>query len=398
LTTYLANYYWHELSGDQTQALDQRRLLVRGYNLHVPPDRDYPVGRFTHKRDERDNAIGYQKSAMVFHLLRQEVRDEVFWTALKRLVERYRGRYAEWRDLERTFAESCACDLRWFFKQWVEEDGAPSLSLAGATARPLAAPDSGSYRLDLAVLQTGKVFLVPVQLRVLTADGNEQVLSVRATGNRTDVSVTLPARPTRVLLDPNAMLMRRIARRALPPVLNHYVTDRRRSVIQAFTDPPGASHPFRDVVARLEAQDAQKPRAERVTVGSLAEGVLLPEQGSVLVLADPNFRPAVEATIRPHCGERLRLQENGVTVNEAAHEGAGTAALVSCHRADRPDSVVTLLYAVTPSAATTVARLLFFYGWNSFILFHDGVAVSRGEWAENGDQVEVSLHASEIVH
>ncbi|MDP1770184.1 MAG: hypothetical protein Q8L74_15465, partial [Nitrospirota bacterium] len=66
LTTYLANYYWHELMGDPAQARDQRRLMVQGYNLHVPPERDYPVAQFTHKLDEHDNAIGYQKAAMLF--------------------------------------------------------------------------------------------------------------------------------------------------------------------------------------------------------------------------------------------------------------------------------------------------------------------------------------------
>ena len=138
LTTYLANYYWHELMGDRAQARDQRRLMVQGYNLHVPPERDYPVAQFTQKRDERDNAIGYQKAAMLFHLLRQEVGEETFWRALKSLVAQYRGRHAEWRDLERIFTEESHQDLRWFFAQWVEEDGAPVLSLPEAVARPVA--------------------------------------------------------------------------------------------------------------------------------------------------------------------------------------------------------------------------------------------------------------------
>ena len=34
LTTYLANYYWHELAGDQRQAREQRRLMTQGYSLH----------------------------------------------------------------------------------------------------------------------------------------------------------------------------------------------------------------------------------------------------------------------------------------------------------------------------------------------------------------------------
>jgi hypothetical protein len=138
LTTYLANYYWHELMGDRAQARDQRRLMVQSYNLHVPPERDYPVAQFTQKRDEHDNAIGYQKAAMLFHLLRQEVGEEAFWRSLTSLVAQYRGKHAEWRDLERVFAEESRRDLRWFFAQWVEQDGAPVLSLPEAVARPVA--------------------------------------------------------------------------------------------------------------------------------------------------------------------------------------------------------------------------------------------------------------------
>jgi aminopeptidase N len=53
------------------------------------------------------------------------------------LVAQYRGRHAEWRDLERVFAEESRQDLRWFFAQWVEQDGAPVLSLSEAVARPV---------------------------------------------------------------------------------------------------------------------------------------------------------------------------------------------------------------------------------------------------------------------
>jgi hypothetical protein len=42
--------------------------------------------------------------------------------------------------------------------------------------------------------------------------------------------------------------------------------------------------------------------------------------------------------------------------------------------------VVSLLYGVTPEAVSNVARLLFFYGWNSYVVFKDGVAVEKGDW------------------
>jgi len=41
-----------------------------------------------------------------------------------------------------------------------------------------------------------------------------------------------------------------------------------------------------------------------------------------------------------------------------------------------------------------VARLLFFYGWNSFVLFKDGAVVTRGEWPLASDRTEVRLDAS----
>ena len=52
------------------------------------------------------------------------------------------------------------------------------------------------------------------------------------------------------------------------------------------------------------------------------------------------------------------------------------------------------LYAVTPQAVAKVARLLFFYGWNSFVLFKDGTVVTRGEWPLASDRTEVHLDAA----
>jgi hypothetical protein len=394
LTTYLANYYWYELTEDLAQARDQRRLMVQGYNLHVPPERDYPVGQFTQKQDEHDNAIGYQKAAMLFHLLRQEVGEEPFWRALKSVVARYRGKHAEWRDLERVFAEESHQDLRWFFAQWVEQDGAPVLSLSEAIARPVAGEPAQTFQLGATIIQSTKPFRLPLQLLIRMEGNREQVMTVPLRALRETISMTLPARPIAIDLDPEFMTFRRIARQSLPPVLNHYVTDRRRSVLTAFTDEPDHPSPFRDVVTRIEAQEQQKPVGERTVIASMAQDGLLPQEGSVLVLGGPEFRSGIQSILARHCGERATLNDRGVTVMGTAHEGLGLALLVSCHRVDRPGSVVTVLYAATPQAVAKVARLLFFYGWNSVVLFNDGAVVTRGEWPFASDRTEVRLDAS----
>jgi len=396
LTTYLANYYWHELVGDRAQARDQRRLMVQSYNLHAPPERDYPVAQFTQKLDEHDNAIGYQKAAMLFHLLRQEVGEETFWRALTSLVAQYRGRHAEWRDLERVFAEESGQDLRWFFAQWAEQDGAPVLSLSEVVARPVAGEPAQAFHLEATIVQSGKPFRLPLQVRIRMEGDREQNLTVPLRSQREAISVTVPARPITIDLDSEFMAVRRIARQALSPVLNHYVTDRRRSVLMAFTDEPGHPSPFREVVARIETQEQQKPVSERTAIASPAQDGLLPQEGSVLVLGSPESRSVIQSILANHCGERATLSDRGVTVMGTPYEGSGLALLVSCHRVDRPGSVVTVLYAASQQAVAKVARLLFFYGWNSFVLFKDGAVVTRGEWPLASDRTEVRLDAGNL--
>ncbi|MEQ1562715.1 MAG: hypothetical protein ABL935_04895, partial [Nitrospiraceae bacterium] len=124
---------------------------------------------------------------------------------------------------------------------------------------------------------------------------------------------------------------------------------------------------------------------------------LLPQEGSVLVLGGTESRAGIQSILAEHCGERAMLQDKGVTVMGRAHEGSGLALLASCHRVDRPGSVVTVLYAATPQAVAKVARLLFFYGWNNFVLFNDGAVVIRGEWPIASDRTEVRVNASKLI-
>jgi hypothetical protein len=388
LTTYLANYYWHEWSGDHEQARDQRRLMLRGYNLHVPPERDYPLKEFTQKHDERDNAIGYQKAAMVFHLLRLEVGDEPFWRALKQLVVQYRGRRAGWQDVERVFRDTSGTDLRWFFAQWVEQSGVPIVSVKEAAARPVT---GGGFELQGSIEQTGALFQLPLPLRIRMSGGGEQTVATRVNGAVTGFSTVLPSRPLTIAVDPDATVMRRVARQDLPPVLTHYVTDRHRSVIPGFQASDHAAHPFQDVVKRIEAQESQRPISQRTAMISIAQKPLLPPEGSVLILGTPMSRAALQPVLESHCGGRVELREGGITIEGKAYDGPGIAALTSCHRRDQPGSVVTSLYAISPQAAAAVSRLLFFYGWNSMLVFQDGKVIARGEFDGSETRMEVSI-------
>jgi len=215
--------------------------------------------------------------------------EERFWCGVKQLVKEFRGRYAEWTDLERVFTAQHGSDLRWFFAQWVERAGAPVVSVAEARATPLeSGGQAGSFRLRVRLQQSGQSFRLAVPLNVAMAHDTKTVMVPLGVG-RDEVDVVLPERPLTVAIDPAFTVLRRLGRDQMAPVLNLFVTDRRKAVLPAFAQ---AASPLRELVARMAGQDGGQP-LERRTAALSADTAALPSDGSVLVLATPDHREQV---------------------------------------------------------------------------------------------------------
>lgn len=391
LTTYLANYYWHELTHDDRQAIEQRRMMLQGYSVYVEPDQDYPVARFFAKHDEKDNAIGYQKSAFVFHQLRREIGDEAFWRGLKTFVGRYRNQPADWGSLETVFTQESRRDLRWFFEQWVEQGGAPLLSLGAAEAAPEKGDDGAEvWRVRVRVQQAGRPFRMVVPVLIVTAQGAETKW-MNIGPPSTDVAEFLVRdRPVRVQLDPDVTVFRRIVRAQLTPMLNGYVTDRSRTVVRAFSDP---ASPLEQVVDRISEQEAQWPDSKKTRVSRGGEAAL-PPSGSVLVLGGAEQTGIVRSIAEQFCGDRIRLGDTGFSVNGQQYDGPEMAVLFTCPRVQVPGSVVTVLYGMSSGAVEKLSRFLFYYGWQSYVVFKNGAAVQRGIWRDEPEMKEVRIDAT----
>ena len=73
LTAYMADYYYKELK-DTTSADDYRKNICRKYTNYVTGQNDFPLkGLSALGKIRATQAIGYGKTAMVFHMLRQMV-------------------------------------------------------------------------------------------------------------------------------------------------------------------------------------------------------------------------------------------------------------------------------------------------------------------------------------
>ncbi|MDH5639835.1 MAG: M1 family aminopeptidase [Nitrospira sp.] len=392
LTTFLANYYWHELTHDDRQAFEQRRMMLEGYSVYVDPEQDYPVARFVTKSDEKDNAIGYQKSAFVFHQLRREIGDDAFWRGLKVFVGQYRNRPADWRNIEAVFAQESRHDLRSFFEQWIERGGAPSLSLGAADAHLVKGNDGRPvWEMTIRVRQDGPTFRMPVPLKIVMKNGVEtKWVPVEASVEST-AHVSVSDQPLLVQLDPELTIFRRIARSQLTPMLNGYATDRTRTVVGAFSDP---ASPLQRIITRIADQEARLSDSRKTQVLS-GGGATIPRNGSVLVLAGAEQKSIVDPIAAESCGDFVRLGEEGFRVDGETYEGTEMAVLLTCRRAHAPGSVVTILYGFSSAAVEKVSRFLFYYGWQSYVVFRNGTVVKRGLWQDEPEMKEVRIHATQ---
>ncbi len=384
LTTYLANYYYEEMTGTPAQAREQRRMMVLGYAVYVKPEDDYPIAQFRRKVDQKDNAIGYQKTAMVFHMLRREIGDAPFWAAVRDLVALYSGRYATWKDLESVFARVAGKDLRGFFAQWIERSGAPTVRISHVSQAPRldGLPGETGHHLQVTLSQSTPVLAIQVPLVVKLEDGSLRSFQVAVDGASRTVELPVPSRAKSVTVDAEFELFRRIPRSELPPMLNLYATDGVRTV----------------VVPTAGAADGQAAAAERAAqIASRSTGTViltdkdpLPQEGSLLVLGGPGANHAA-GTALAGCGRHVTAEPDRFTVGKNTYEGAGMGLLVSCPRPGAGGRVATVLYGLSPSAISKVGRLLFFYGWQSYVVFRDGAVVARGDFPVSQEGMEVAV-------
>ena len=253
LTTYLANYYFEEQFAGQEKAIAERTRMFYEYNLYAGAEDDYPLIQFHHKESRVDNAVGYQKAAMVFHMLRREIGDAAFFEGIRQVVKGFSQRYADWTDLQQAFEQTSEKELSWFFHQWVNQTGAPIIHIVDSRADGQESA-GGGYWVRLKLQQETESFRMQIMAR-LDLVGREPYDALLDIRNHTQtVSIWVPAKPVHLTLDPEFHLLRRMQRSHMPPMLNQWTTDVSRQVVQPMAHSPDQPSPFQTIVDRIQSE------------------------------------------------------------------------------------------------------------------------------------------------
>ncbi|MDR4483003.1 MAG: M1 family aminopeptidase [Nitrospirales bacterium] len=367
LTTYLSNYYYDEAKGHQQEAFNTRRRMIYEYNLYTEPDKEYPVRAFHHKETRLDNAIGYQKTAMVFHMLRQEMGDVAFFNGVRRIIREGTGSYLKWNDLLRIFSKSAERDLGWFFHQWIDQPGAPNLDIQDILVQE-DPTQRRPFTITGTILQAEPLFTIRLPLHLNLQGGliHDSVLDVDQANQ--SFTLRLPASPTTLAIDPEHHLLLHLHRAQIPPMLNQWETDPRRILIRPQTMTTDEAQSLDPLLQRLETQ----PGIE--TIQSDDPGIS--ESASYLVIGPPARRLLESGSFS--CEKSMGMHPGRLSIDEQTFEGPEMAFLISCAHPRDANHTVTFFFGWSPEAVKPVSRLLFFYGWDSYLVFKQGKVIARG--------------------
>jgi hypothetical protein len=165
------------------------------------PDRPIREALFQFQEPQR-RALAYDKLGAVFRMLAGLMGEDRFTKLLREFERRYTGRRAgleEFQILARSIARQ---DLDWFFTQWINGPGMPTLRLERVAARP----NGRGYHLTLQVSQSPPPFRLPLQVAIHTAAGSER-RTVDLTETTHELEIDCKGRPSAVELDPDGEVL-----------------------------------------------------------------------------------------------------------------------------------------------------------------------------------------------
>lgn len=152
---------------------------------------------------EPTNQLVYQKGAWMLHMLRAHVGTETFWRGIREYYRRYMNGTASTDDFRQVMEQASAQDLAWFFRQWLNRPGVPTLS--------------GTWRYDAAArevvvavrqMQVTEPYRLSLGVGLSPAGGGlPSVVQMNIDGREATLRIPAATEPAVVMLDPAVSML-----------------------------------------------------------------------------------------------------------------------------------------------------------------------------------------------
>ena len=363
LTTYVADYLYKE-EQSQSAARSYRRQILRSYATLVMPQNDFALKSFISRRDPVTKAVGYDKGAMVFHMLRKLLGEEAFWGALRDI---YRGRLFQptsWADLQRAFEARAKNSLQEFFNQWVYRKGAAQFFLDNVRAEK----SNGHWRIHGRIIQEKPYYAFPVKL-ALQSSAPEQFKQIDVRADRESYfEMDSDSPPVRLTVDPDYDIMRRLFDAEIPPSINSLKGS--PSVLFLMADNTTA-----DVkeTAKLLALSLGLKRYEFATDSTVRQKQL--QENDLVFIGRPQ-RKSLLHRLPP----QIETDSSSFAFNGKVYDHKSDVFFGVFGHPITDNRVAALFWPLSEKYAEATARKITHYGRYSYLVFRNGKNQEKGIW------------------
>ena len=362
LTSYVADYLFKEMKS-QKAALDYRRQWLRSFSTLVRPENDFPLDQFVSRYNPVSKAVGYDKGAMVFHMIRRRLGETAFWNALRDVYRQRLFQKTSWSDLQQAFEARGQRSLQTFFDQWIHRKGAPQFYMDNIQLGQTA----GDWKVSGQIIQNDAPYNLAINL-VLETETTKISREIEVTQPATAFEIVSRERPRRLLADPDFDTMRLLYAAEIPPAVNNIKGASSVHIVLSDQLQPNLQEAAETLALSLGLKNYHFISESAVQRGQLA-------QNDFLLIGQPGQQELI-----PKLPQQVSIQPGSFTLNHAHYKDSSDAFFGVFHHPFNDRRIAALFIPPSNQTADIVARKITHYGKYSYLAFTAGKNKDKGIW------------------
>jgi hypothetical protein len=362
LTVYMADYWQQELQNqDRAYRLN---TLINFNNYALNTDEDFPVREFKGRHNSSSQAVGYGKSMMFFHMLKNRVGADDFEEALQDFYQSNLFSQASFDDIQASFEKVTDLDLEDFFSQWLDRKGAPKIEI---TSTKSTVWEDGSFATSLTLTQTqDEPYELQVPVVWTLESGKTITQNLKLNAHTQTFTFSNSSRPVKVSVDPDFQIFRELYLEEKPATLAEVFGTKE---IHYFYDGNTAG-----TLQFIEAWNkALNNKGEMHNTDNLEN---LPTSGALVFVGDQSsFKEFMMAQL---VNQDFSMTEGAFTINGQTYKFAdNSSVLVTRLKNNQP--VVWVRWTEDNNPAEWATRLTH-YGTYGILVFNGRPVVYKSVW------------------
>jgi aminopeptidase N len=313
---------------------------------------------FTERTESASRAIGYGKSALVFHQLRQIIGDSLFYKSFQTFYTNYKFKDASWYDIQKTTEQVSKKDLNWFFTQWLKRRGAPQIQLKSVQLN--------ENRIDVTLTQAQEeLYRLYVPIEVFMSDSSTVVHRIWLEEKEQTFKLPLVGKAVSLTVDPHYDLLRKLEKTEIPPTLSEIFSKEEALIILPDNCTPAVLRNYQKFAETMSEGEEGMKISEIV---NLSETDL--QSKSLYLLGTPS-QNSIFGKIQWDKEMPFQIRNNQVIVHGSAIPGSDDVSILVSRRPESGENICIIAMGENQKTGR-VANLISHYGKYSYLLFSDG--------------------------